>query len=603
MWTVTSIVFSFLLLLRLRLNHGFVAPAQRSSIAFTSTSRRLTRSNPMTELFFSTNNNDDNNAGNDSSDSSDGRFSRFKNLLGRLLVKETPSSSSSSPSEEDTSRDSSLLVVEKEGEIDNNTSNKNEEMKDEPLEPMEQAKRLRSAAEKARLEAERMDVELTLEKIARLEKELTKPNADVETLQQQLTVLQRKLAQSSSSSTTNGSHASITNVVTSTQTKSDEKLIPVKEVRDFSSTELSKIVEPVNEEDIWKEVERLEMTPQFMLGTLAGVSGEAPDENGVYNLTKLALKLDQIRRYDFSNDPKPAPVFTAVQIKDKEEELKKDAIWWMMSPFKEKAGGNSTRFALLLLEFEYYTSDVITGEEDVGGLFDKISENNEWLQQFNKSRVDSGIDMLYPACTRRSEIPTEAIMERFMKQVLPKTDFVPSGTYQKVESGYILRGNAKRENAKVVESIDRALGPLAEKMTVLYTPDFTIFTDDEISNDPFFDPNSQPPVLYVIGPEATRESKPIQLGITSALGLATSWYLSIYPFLFNTGIAKRVDDDLALVDAGLQPDLLWLTDLSVPLFASFMSILLAHEMGHIIAAGIHKVSRESVQAFANELGV
>jgi hypothetical protein len=591
---VISVAYLFLLFLRLRVNHAFVVPAQRSTIALTSSTSRLTRSNPTTELFFSTNNNDENITIDDESDKSDGKFNRFKSLLGRLLVKETPSSSTSSLSEEDTSRDTSLLVVEK-GEIDNNTSNKKDEQKDEPLEPMEQAKRLRSAAEKARLEAERMDVALTLEKIARLEKELTKPNAEVETLQQQLTALQRKLAQSSSLSSTNGSHATITDSATSTETpKSDEKVTPVKEVRDFSSTELSKIVEPVDEDDIQANIVILEKTPKFMLETLAAGSGEVPDENGAYNLTNVAIKLDQVRRYDFSNSPKPAPSFTAAQIKEKEEELKKEAIWWMMSPLKAKAGGNSTRFALLLLEFEYYTNDVIIGEEDAGELYAKLKENNEWLQLFNKSQVDSGIDMLYPACTRRSEIPTEAVMERFMQQVLPQTDFVPLGTYQKVESGYIIRGNAKRDNSKVVESIDRTLGPMAEKMTVLYTTDFTIYTDDEISRDPFFDPISVPPMLYIIGPEATRESKPIQLGITSALGLATSWYLSIYPFLFNAGIAKRVDDDLALVDAGLQPDLLWLTDLSVPLFASFMSILLAHEMGHIIAAGIHKVSRQTV---------
>lgn len=585
MKTIKAFLLSIILLLRWRIGHGFRVPVLRTTRC---NSNNSVQSKPATGKILFLTNGDEN-----SSDSGDGKLSRFKNLLGRLsgnskqtLVKETSS-------EEDTSRQTaatSLLVVEKDKNAKEMISKP--DTLQPPLKPMEQAKRLRSAAEKARLEAERMDVALTLEKISRLEKELTKPKADVETLQRQLTALQRKLTEAVSLSTTKTNAPSIisSSAATSPEIKTDSQDMGQDTHRDFSSTELSKIVESLDEDLLRQEIERLENTPKFLLKSLALAAGEPADDNGIFNATKVALKLDQIKRYDFYNNPKPAPVFTAAQVEAKEQELKKEAFWATLSPLKEKAGDNSTKFALLLLEFEYYTTDTVTDENGSDIFIEKLMKNNELLQQLNKSRVDTGIETLYPACTRRSEIPTDASMERFMKQVLPKTEFVPSGTYQKVESGYIIRGTVKRENANVVESIDRALGPLAEKMTVLYTPDFTIFIDEDSLDDPFFDPDSLGPILYVVGPEVTRESKPIQLGITSALGLATSWYLSIYPFLLNTDIAKRVDEDLALVDAGLQPDLLWLTDLSVPMFASFMSILLAHEMGHIFAAGIHKVS-------------
>ena len=74
----------------------------------------------------------------------------------------------------------------------------------EELSPVEQAKILRAQAEKARLEAERMDAELTLEKITRLERELAHAKktsltsnvtaqTEVESLMRELDILQAKM--------------------------------------------------------------------------------------------------------------------------------------------------------------------------------------------------------------------------------------------------------------------------------------------------------------------------------------------------------------------------------------------------------------------------
>lgn len=568
MKTITSFLLS--ILLSYNLTNGFLVPVQRTV---------PTKNTLPTAILASTE---------DSESSRDGKLSRFKSLLGRLNGNKRTLLTQESEQEE-TVETSALEEPPEESKPDAATLR---------LDPMEQAKRLRSAAEKARLEAERMDAALTLEKIARLERELTKPKADVETLQRELTALQRKLT--IAANTSNKSDA--LTAVTSEQPKEETDGALGSAAGDFSTTELSKIAEPLNEGELREQIQQLEEAPKFLLASLAIATGEIPDDEGSFNVTKLALKLDQIKRYDFSNSPKPAPVFTSEQIKAKEQEIEKNFFSFLTTgSLKAKVGNNSTKLALLLLESNYYTKDTIdisAIEQRIDTTFEKWSQNNEWLQQFNKTTIEYGIESLYPACTRRSEIPTEAVMDRFMKQVLPKTNFVPSGNYQKTVNGYIVRGTVEGNDANLVESIDRALGPLAENMTVLYTPDFTVyFVEEDSLDDPLFDPLSEPPILYIVGPEITRESKPIQLGITSALGLATSWYLSIYPFLLNSGIAKRVDEDLALVDAGLQPDLVWLTDLSVPLFASFMGILLAHEMGHVVAAGIHKVSCELIIIF------
>ena len=103
-------------------------------------------------------------------------------------------------------------------------------------------------------------------------------------------------------------------------------------------------------------------------------------------------------------------------------------------------------------------------------------------------------------------------------------------------------------------------------MTVLYTNDFTIFADEDMMDSPFFDPTEAAPILYVVGPDICREPRPFLLSAVSGLGLATCWYLSIYPFLLNPTLSQRVDEQLALAESNMTPDLSWLTDVALPLF-------------------------------------
>ena len=77
---------------------------------------------------------------------------------------------------------------------------------------------------------------------------------------------------------------------------------------------------------------------------------------------------------------------------------------------------------------------------------------------------------------------------------------------------------------------------------------------DEIDEDTP-DLSELDPILYVVGPDIVRERRRVALSLTSGLGLATCWYLSLYPFLLNPALASRVDEELALVDAGMTPDL------------------------------------------------
>ena len=78
--------------------------------------------------------------------------------------------------------------------------------------------------------------------------------------------------------------------------------------------------------------------------------------------------------------------------------------------------------------------------------------------------------------------------------------------------------------------------------------------------------------------------------------LASSWYLSLYPFLLNPALAKRVEEQVALADASMAYDLNWLTDLSVPLFVAYIGILAVHELAHTTMAGFYEVSSKDAKA-------
>jgi hypothetical protein len=52
---------------------------------------------------------------------------------------------------------------------------------------------------------------------------------------------------------------------------------------------------------------------------------------------------------------------------------------------------------------------------------------------------------------------------------------------------------------------------------------------------------------------------------------------------------KRTEEQLALADASMAYDLSWLTELSLPLFFTFIGILAAHETGHRVVASLNEV--------------
>ena len=481
------------------------------------------------------------------------------------------------------------------------------------------AARLRAEAERARLEAERMDAELTLQKIARLEKELKHQQSVVgkaiddeakmkrgqeriQDLQREMQTLQSKMLGEAppavapkareSDDSTNGDVAGSAAVAS---TSSQPVVVPPG---GRYRADLSRLIVPFSAKKFNETRKYLNDAPGILLKTLA-LQFEYDFDNGQdINATEVAIRFDQANRLDFSYSKRPVPYFTKQQIDEKAAELAENKFVRELTHERilEAAQDNMTQLALYTLEFEYYNEDVELFSVDQ---LDKIAQDEEWLQPvitaLNKSAVDNAIESLFPKCMRKEDaVPTMAQTQQLIATVLPKAGFAARAKPEPVEGGYIIRGSIKKKDIDgntLIEAIEKELEKtsLGEKMTVLYLPDFTIFADEEFTENPMFDPSEQDPILFVTGPDICREPRPLALSAVSAAGLATSWYLSIYPFLLNPAIAKRVDEDLALVDSGMTPDLSWLTELSVPLFLTFVGIQLAHELGHSAVAAAKKV--------------
>ena len=494
-----------------------------------------------------------------------------------------------------------------------------------PVSAQEAAKALRARAERMKLEAERMDAELTLEKIEKLERELGKARTKggaVDDLQRQMDNLQAKLRGEAPKPVVIPKREVIKKEESLNSKSSDTTPLDAK-IREESifmdrfskpGAMLDTIVKNsggqmqsqyVLGDDYEEILESLKDAPSFLKKIMAATVDVDYDTIDDLNVTEVAVRSAMLRRGDYSYSSLPEPSFTQQKI---EEETKKLEDTVDSLPVTESmielAAGNFTKLAVYGLEYEYYTTSKFVDEETSMAELAKLAEGEEWMEAIftavNASAVDRTIEQFFPKCTREEDgVPTNAVtnaqVQMLASTVLPKTKFSATGKPEPVLGGYLIRGNHKYENGdELIAAIDKELekSPLGDKMTVVFTNDFTIFAraeEEEFSFDPF-DPDANPPVLYVLGPNICRDSKPVQLSVVSAVGLSTLWYLSIYPFLLNPDLSKLIEEQLGLAEAGMPFDLNWLTDLSVPLFYTFIGLQLSHEIAHRTVAGIKGVS-------------
>ena len=499
-------------------------------------------------------------------------------------------------------------------------------------------------AERARLEAEKLDAELTLSKIEKLEKKLLKSkvvqasvesnSADnkitVDDLQYQLDALQAKLRgepapiKTVTPTTTQTSSSSSS----STTTASKNKFINV-DIDDTKVIEVATQLAALDDGDYNIQTEKdLEKIPNFLLKILAafvGMDAVGIDKKEFLKRWNMTRNLD----YSFFTN-KTEPLFTPMDIDRKKCEIldsgnttdlyfTNDNMIVVTKTMLKKADGNATQLALYALECDYYL--------EMGGNILTSVPIEEITPDFMKNLFvnESYFGSMYPKCvTSRgenagddyvSEEPTSAQIDVLTKTILPAIKFSSSAKPSKVPGGWAISGNHKFDNGdELLDAIDKEISKtrpnLIDQITVLYTPSYGPMTNSSIGGESLDSLSignmleeetlelfaGSEPILYITGPNIVRKSNRLGLTLTSIAGIATSWYLSVYPFLLNDQIASRVDADMKLVEANLQPDLSYLTQYSIPVFLTFIGLQLIHEAAHQLVA-ISKGVKLSVPVF------
>ncbi|KAL7457665.1 hypothetical protein ACHAWC_010441 [Mediolabrus comicus] len=506
--------------------------------------------------------------------------------------------------------------------------------------PQQKAEQLRAQAARIRLEAEKRQVELTLEKIEKLtsQLEMMKTADDVDAKSQKS--MEEELQRLKSQLITNEKgEIKPANVVVSPPPAVSKPVFTdnAQEVDSYVQSDSTTASKPsLSAESLEERVQKFNEAPEFMRILVAKIAGYGVDEDtpgavNRLNSTDIILKLfddnigyeDIIRTQDFTDESEreqarsmlerayeqsgdgsnDKPKFTKEQIEAKVEEL--DQIPGFLKNIYSKEF-NDTQMALMLLEEEYNQEKnknnggflgLFGGKEKMklgndgerigadSGTFSRLFSNETSTTGKNGNDLSFMIESLYPKSTRKEDqAPDKRLVDAFMNDVVAATNsFIPNSKPMSVPGGWIVRGTNKcSSGGELIEKLDRRVANdsrLREKITFFLLKD--PFPDPE---EGFVDPLNWPQVLFIAGSDISRDPEVILRTVISALGIATTWYGSIYPFLSNSKLLEKATEAMELSDAGMPVDLSWLSDMSIPLFLTFIALQASHEVAHLAVA-------------------
>lgn len=473
-----------------------------------------------------------------------------------------------------------------------------------PMDPISSAAALRAQAVRIRLEAEKMDAQLTLDKIARLERELAKAQSkgeNTDSLVRDMENLQRKIrGEPPIAVVLSPQKPAPTAKSSSVSSVSSEASAPTTFAPKYSPPE--EPIAPFSQAEFDRTLQEFDRFPSYLKVLLARSVGMQPMSVRDINATEYAIRSEKQQRLDFSFlKDIPPPSFTSEEI----EEFKKSfsLVDWRgkFPPGLEMKDLSDDDFIKKAMEEEYYFKmatrnyGVSKGMAE-GFLAGNVADAEKFAaaleEELGRSQPYQTMQGLFPKCVEKEgQIPTQVQVKMLMTDVLPQAGFNSNSQPIEVFGGYLIRGSTTKGNGdELIDSIDAivAKNPMLQgKFTISFIKDLTgvMGVSDEDFEEAMM--TNLPRALYVMGPNVTRERNRLLATLTSGLGIATSWYFSIYPFLLNPAVMKRAEEQLALADASMTYEMGWLTDLATPMFATFLGLQIMHEIGHRVVAGVY----------------
>jgi hypothetical protein len=528
-------------------------------------------------------------------------------------------------------------------ELASNNVDEEEPQKARARTPLEKAQDLRAQAERFRLEAEKMDIILTMEKIEKLEKELESKKVDdndrKKVVVQQLESLKKKLNGETEATIDDGSEKATRN---DTILRNEDKIS--HNANQIPPDETKKLVEAFEQApDFMKELvvkasgvdgTSLNITDLILkmysgtniatnevvssnpssLGSIK-VEGEVPQfsKDQIADYVESAEMLPQMLKDLYTDDRKSNNTALALSIMEDEWKAGKLNVWPDITQemINEKLedvqmipgflrGDNDTELALTMVKLELrqnsgkagktkvpVTKETVTKETVTKDIGDAGSDERRSLfsgfEQKEKSDTENMFEALFPQSTRREdEDVSESEINLVMTDVISKGKiWSASSKPEKVPGGYVIRGTTKYEKGNdLIDNLDKNLQRSRIADKVSI---FYVFDPTPVSEEQR-DGADRPPVLLVLGRNVVRDPAPVQLSIVSSVAFGTIWYNSIFPYLLNSKYMKLAEEQIALADASMPSNLEFLNNASFPLFLMYIVIQLSHELAHQVVA-------------------
>lgn len=273
------------------------------------------------------------------------------------------------------------------------------------LSPLEKAKALKAQAQRTRLEAEKMDVMLTLEKIEKLEKQINtkvvSEDPDLEEdLKKQIKTLKRKLEGDDGKAKNEDKIENGAQTPKSESNNDDSQSITVN--KDLDSV-LSAIIseartteevdESMTSEEIQRKIDEFEAAPKFMqelVVTTAGMEIES------LNTTALVLKMYQdeksIKTVNGASTEtaadSPLPEFSKEQINEVLDAVKM-VPQFVKNLYGDELKNNDTAIALMMLEEEWRSGNLVPMPEITQQMIDDKLSEYSWVPKFLRGDNDT----------------------------------------------------------------------------------------------------------------------------------------------------------------------------------------------------------------------
>eukprot|EP00560_Eucampia_antarctica_P004539 CAMPEP_0197834038 /NCGR_PEP_ID=MMETSP1437-20131217/20952_1 /TAXON_ID=49252 ORGANISM="Eucampia antarctica, Strain CCMP1452" /NCGR_SAMPLE_ID=MMETSP1437 /ASSEMBLY_ACC=CAM_ASM_001096 /LENGTH=673 /DNA_ID=CAMNT_0043438425 /DNA_START=249 /DNA_END=2270 /DNA_ORIENTATION=+ len=394
---------------------------------------------------------------------------------------------------------------------------------------------LREQAARALLEAERLEAELTLEKIAKLEKLVTggqKNEADQQKVLDQIQILAKTMD-------------------------------PKSEIAPTMNKEKSL---ETNRYKNWKTE-----GPLFDLKKQTLTESELEGATTYFTDLPKPMQMALAKACDFENDTVVSPLIIVMALYERREELTPQKLEQLYrrelkGPQNEKpAEGNEKAedvvdvFAKLVLEKD---PEQYRMENMVGSLLPRV------IQQEGKIQ------------------PSEQDAQTLLTKALGKNTFQPSSKPISIPGGYIIRGINKMSNSTfLMETIDAAMneeGDWMDKFQVCYVMDPT----PEAMND--VEKIDGDPVLLI----TTNDLSPTTNGFLLYLITLASFFLTLVfgvaTYGDNTIVMTRLSELTSSSDLTQSADFAWFNELVTPFFLALAVPQVVHELGHLFMAWKNK---------------